>query len=120
MAFYKFTGDSNPITSRVATPAVSAGQQETYIATKRKPVNTVNLGDGKPGANYSATPTGQRIASRLRGPSAKVPTWASATARPVGTIVNYNGRQYRAKVAITTGDTTTPAATPAKWELLGV
>ena len=119
MAFYKFTGDNNPIASRVATPAVSVGQQETYIATKRKPVNTVNLGDGKPGANYSATPIGQRIASRLRGPR-KVVTWASAVARPVGTIVNYNGRQYRAKVAITTSDTTAPAATPAKWELLGV
>lgn len=119
MAFYKFTGDSNPIVSRVATPAVSAGQQETYIATKRKAVNTVNLGDGKPGANYSATPTGQRIASRLRGPSAKVPTWKSATARPKGTIVNYNGKQYRAKAAIVVGDTGTPDTTAAKWELLG-
>jgi len=119
MAFYKFTGDNNPITSRVSTPTVAAGDQATYIATKRKAVNTVNLGDGKPGPDYSALPAGQRIESRLRGPR-KVVTWASAVARPVGTIVNHNGRQYRAKVAITTGDTTTPAATPAKWELLGV
>ena len=118
MAFYKFTGDNNPITSRVSTPSVAAGAQDTYIATKRKAVNTVNLGDGKPGPNYSATPTGQRIESRLRGPR-KVSAWVSATVYKAGKIVASGGKHYRAKVATTAADTTAPASAPAKWELLG-
>jgi len=73
----------------------------------------------KPTATPTLSPTATPTATPIASPNPCAAAWTPNTSYPAGSIVSYNGENYRALIGETAQPNWQPPNTPALWQALG-